>query len=223
LPTARMGIPGTGVVVSMTEGVHFELALALLALAVLAFAAVSRGPAGLALAAAREGRSQAAALGIDRSRLHLGAFVASAAIGGLAGALSVQLAGVADPSAYGPLLSSELFVAVLLGGEGRVLGPAVGAGLLVLIPGAARGLGSFPGVGLARYEPVLAAVLLVVGLLLGRGGVVRILERAFRSIGLRPHRSDSSVAPLPAGAAAVPRGGPAELRARGLSRRFGGV
>src|SRR5205823_4250830 len=84
------------------------------------------------------------------------------------------------------MLSFILFVAVLLAGEGRVLGPAVGAGLLVLIPGAARGLGSFAGVGLARYEPVLAAVLLVVGLLLGRGGVVRILERAFRSIGPRP-------------------------------------
>src|SRR5256714_237493 len=68
LPTARMGIPGTGVVVSMTEGVHFELALALLALTLLAFAAIARGPAGLALAAAREGPAQAAALGVARTR-----------------------------------------------------------------------------------------------------------------------------------------------------------
>src|SRR5207302_4708777 len=105
LPTARMGIPGTGIVTSMTEGVHYELALVLLALALLAFAAIARGPVGLALAAAREGPSQATAFGVDRTRLHFGAFVASAAIGGLAGALSVQLAGVADPSAYGPLLS----------------------------------------------------------------------------------------------------------------------
>ena len=58
----------------------------------------------------------AAALGVATARRRLGAFVASAAIGGLAGALAVQLPGVADAGEYGPYLSFKLFVAVLLGG-----------------------------------------------------------------------------------------------------------
>src|SRR5205814_8564709 len=41
LPTARMGIPGTGVVVSLAEGGHFALALSLRAPALLSFAAVA--------------------------------------------------------------------------------------------------------------------------------------------------------------------------------------
>ena len=42
LPTARVGIPGTGIAADLTEGVHYEIALVLLALAVGAFAIVSR-------------------------------------------------------------------------------------------------------------------------------------------------------------------------------------
>ncbi|MCA1832769.1 MAG: ATP-binding cassette domain-containing protein, partial [Actinobacteria bacterium] len=226
LPVERVGLPGAGVSAAFTPGVHYELALVLLALALVVFLAVARGPSGLAYAAVREGPAQASALGVDRSRLQLGAFVAAAGIGGLAGALSVQLAGVADPAGYGPLLSVELFVAVVLGGEGRVIGPAVGAALLALIPGAARGLGSFAGVGLARFEPVLAAALLVVGLLLGRGGAVGLAERAATAIGLRKRRHDEA---SPAETQETeepmltPRHGPATLAATEVSKRFGGV
>src|SRR5439155_1775326 len=114
LPAARVGLPGTGVRSSLTPGVHYEVALALLAVALVVFARVSRTAPGLALAAAREGPAQAAALGVDRFRVQLGAFTAAAVVGGLAGALAVQLAGVADPTAYGPLLSVDLFVAVVV-------------------------------------------------------------------------------------------------------------
>jgi branched-chain amino acid transport system permease protein len=222
LPAERAGLPFTGVSGVLSEGVHYEIALVLLGVALLAFVAVARGPVGLALAAAREGPSQASALGVDRSRLQLGVFVAAAVVGGLAGALSVQLAGVADPSSYGPLLSVELFVAVLLGGEGRILGPVVGAGLLAAIPGAARGLGSFAGVGLARYEPVLAAALLVVGLLLGRGGTVGLIQRGLSAVGMHT-RKRTAATPASPSADLAPRRGPLRLEATDLRRRFGGV
>ncbi|MCA1726514.1 MAG: branched-chain amino acid ABC transporter permease, partial [Actinobacteria bacterium] len=105
----------------LTVAGHFEVALGLLALAMLGLVALRRGPAGLALSAARQSPDAAAALGIRAERPQLGAFTASAAIGGLAGGLSVQLAGVADPGAYGPPLSVGLFVAVLVAGEGARL------------------------------------------------------------------------------------------------------
>jgi branched-chain amino acid transport system permease protein len=224
LPTGRLSFPGLGLEADLSETVHFELALLLLSLALLGFLAVSRGPLGLAMAAVRTGPSPASALGVRTTRLQLGALVAAAGIAGVAGALGVQLVGVADRTAYGPLLSVELFVAVLLGGTGRTLGPVVGAAILGLLPGVARGVGSLPGIGQAQFEPVLVAALLVVGLLLGRGGVIGLVEgviRRFRG-GAAPKtrriettRAESS--------AIAPRLGPATLEADGVSKHFGGV
>jgi branched-chain amino acid transport system permease protein len=91
----------------------------------------------------------------------------------------VQLAGVADPTAYGPLLSVTLFVAVLLGGAGTTWGPVVGATALAALPPLARVVGDAVGAPAERFEPVLAGALLLVALVVGRQGVVRILRSLF--------------------------------------------
>jgi branched-chain amino acid transport system permease protein len=80
---------------------HYELALALTALALLVVAAVGRSSIGLSLRAHRDTAAAAVSLGVRSDRLLLGAFTASAAIAGLAGSLAVQLAGVTDPNAFG--------------------------------------------------------------------------------------------------------------------------
>src|SRR5206468_10461 len=152
-------IPLLGAAVRLTPGVHLQVALWLVVAALLGFRAASRGSPGLGLAAVRSVPSQADALGIDGDRLLLGSFVTSAALGGVAGALSVHLVGVADPTAYGPLLSTELFIAVLLGGPGGTVGPMLGALVLVVTTGAARGLG-VAALGPVRYAPAIAAGLL---------------------------------------------------------------
>ena len=85
-----------------------------------------RAGAGIELRAARQVPAAASALGVATARRRLGAFVASAAIGGLAGGLAVQLAGVADAGEYGPYLSFRLLVAVLIGGVASAFGPAAG-------------------------------------------------------------------------------------------------
>jgi branched-chain amino acid transport system permease protein len=165
LPDARIRVPLLGATLRLTAGVHFEIALAVLALAVFAFLVVSRSPTGLHLAAVREGPAPAAAVGVAGGALQVGSFTAAAGLGGLAGALGVHLAGVADRVAYGPLLSFELFVAVLLGGAGSVLGPLWGTAVVVLIPGAVRGVGSISGgFGGEQYAPVITSALLLVAL-----------------------------------------------------------
>ena len=99
-------------------------------------AAGRRGPLG-APAVERRGPpargSRPSGRGASRSasratRLLLGAFVASAAVGGLAGSLAVQLAGVSDPNAFGPFTSFKLLVAVLLGGASYAGAGVVGVG-----------------------------------------------------------------------------------------------
>jgi len=130
--------------IPMTATIHYELALVLVALSILALFAITRGVPGLALSALRQRRAAALALGVRATRLRLGAFVASAAIGGLAGALSVQLAGIADAAGYGPFLSFKLFASVLLGGMTTAAGGLAGLGVISGIAHFAHWLGARP-------------------------------------------------------------------------------
>lgn len=217
---AAVPLPGTGGGVRLTPAIHFELALVLIALAVLAYWSLARSPAGLGLAAIRQGPAAAAAIGVRAGPLLMGAFVTSAAIGGLAGALAVLLLGVADPTAYGPLLSVELFVAVLLGGQGSAIGPLAGAAVLAVIPPAARALGSSAGIAPERFEPVLASVLLLGALLVGRAGVRGSGVPRLDLWGRHRRRARVEDAPTPTPPAPTR---PGSLDATGLAKRFGGI
>ena len=159
-----------------TPTVHFEVALALLTLTALGIAAVRRGAPGLELSALRQSPRLATSLGVPLARRRLGAFAASAFVAGLAGALSVQLAAVADPAAYDPFLSFKLLVAVLLGGAAATLGPAAGVAALGLIGLVSDPLARVLQLPLERFDTAVAAILLVFVLALGGGGIVPWLE-----------------------------------------------
>ena len=121
-PGAFGGSEGLALSPALSARAHYELALGLLALGVLAFAVLSRSGGGLQLAALRDHPGAAVAAGVQAPRLQARAFAFAAALAGIAGGLSVDLAGVADPTAYGPSLSFKLFVAVLIGGAASALG-----------------------------------------------------------------------------------------------------
>lgn len=186
---------------------HYELALALTLLAVLAYAALARAPIGLQLAAAREREPGAIALRVPVARLRTIATCASGAVAGLAGALAVHLAGVGDPSTYGPFLSFKLFVVVLIGGALSALGAVAGVIVLGVLSGAADAIGSLEHVAAAQAHTLLAAVMLLGIVSLGWDGIVRPGRRVRRSHpGAGPDRSS-----------------PSSLRARGLVKRYGDV
>jgi branched-chain amino acid transport system permease protein len=219
------GAQGIVVPSGLSVDAHYEVALALLAITIVVGASLARAGAGIELRAARQVPAAAAALGVATARRRLGAFVASAAIGGLAGGLAVQLAGVADAGEYGPYLSFRLLVAVLIGGVASAFGPAAGVAGLALVTGAAGLLGAVEGVESARFDPMLAALLLLAVLALGGEGIVPLL----RSLFPRPRREfERRESPL----AATPRRSPAPaerpapeplLVADSLTKRFGNV
>jgi branched-chain amino acid transport system permease protein len=249
LREAKLGISSLALTVRFTPAVHWEVAVVLVAISLAAFALLRRAPFGVGLAAARDHPAGAEALGIDPPAHRLRAFVVSALLGGLSGALAVHLIGVADTSTYGPLLSVELFVAVLLGGEGTVLGPIAGATVLVIVPRAASGVGRLAGVSPERFQPVIAGLLLVVAVIVGRGGVVRLTSELWNRLMVRyrtgeaadegggkmpedsgsgePDAQDGSrqgwPAALEAWQPAAPRGDDPLLQVEGASKSFGGV
>ena len=139
----------------------------------------------------------AAALGVPRGAARTRAFALCAALAGLAGALAVHLALVADPAAYGPLLSFQLLVACLVGGVASPVGPVVGIALVGLMGPAGEALGRVTGAETARS---------------GTGGIVPAIETR---LGARSRRA-ASEAPAERHARAGER-----LAAQGLVKRFG--
>jgi branched-chain amino acid transport system permease protein len=124
------GSQGYVVTSSLSATGHYELALLLTAAGVAGLSALRRSNVGIRLRAHRDHPAAAAGLGVPTSRLLLGAFVASSAVGGLAGSLAVQLAGVSDPNAFGPFTSFKLLAAVLLGGASYACAGIVGVAIL---------------------------------------------------------------------------------------------
>jgi branched-chain amino acid transport system permease protein len=198
------GAEGIALAGGPTPTEHYELALALTALAALAFLALVRSPFGLSLAAAREREGAARELRVAVVRLRVAAVTAAAAVAGLTGALSVQLAGVGDPTSYGPYLSFKLFVVVLLGGALAPLGAPAGVLVLGVLSVAADAIGSLEHVAASRSHALLAAVMLLGVVSLGWSGLLRAPRRTRRGGGAPPPRP--------------PRVG---LDARGLTKRYG--
>jgi ABC-type branched-subunit amino acid transport system ATPase component/ABC-type branched-subunit amino acid transport system permease subunit len=161
---AHLVSPSLGLDVTLTPGVHVVLAALVCVVVVLALLRIDRGPGGLDLAALREGPALAASLGIPVAARRRAVMTATAALGALSGAGTVALLGLVAPADVSPLLSLQLFVAVLVGGAARWWGPVVGVALLTALPHVASAL---PGDS-QRASGVLTALLLVVVLLVRR-------------------------------------------------------
>jgi branched-chain amino acid transport system permease protein len=94
---------------------------------------ITHSPFGRVLMAVRENEPRAISLGYKTQRYKLLAFVLSAGLSSLAGAMKVlvfQLASLTDVHWHA---SGEVVLMTLLGGVGTVLGPVVGAFLVVAI------------------------------------------------------------------------------------------
>jgi ABC-type branched-subunit amino acid transport system ATPase component/ABC-type branched-subunit amino acid transport system permease subunit len=196
-PSALVARP-LGLAWRLTPRWHVALAATLCALLVLGTRALGRGAVGLDLAALRQGPEAAASVGVNGAALRRTALAFAAAFGAVSGAGTALLLGVVAPTSVSPLLSIQLFVAVLVGGTANPYGPLLGVGLLLLLPSGG----------------VLTAVLLVAVLAL-REPVARRLDA------LRRKASHPLTEPPSADVEATP--GVVAVDARGVAKHYGGV
>jgi ABC-type branched-subunit amino acid transport system ATPase component len=216
-PGISGGAQGYVVTSTLDPTAHYVLAVTLTILLVVAGIALQRSSVGVRLRALRDYPAAAVRLGAPREKLLLGAFTASAAVAGLAGSLSVQLAGVSDPNEFGPFTAFKLLVAVLIGGAAFAGAGPVGILIVGGIALVVRGWSAAGGGSSEQLEPLLAAILLLLVLGLGSDGLLPALAR-FRE----RHRPRRRAARAPA-APFIRRRRPAELSAHGLRKRFGGL
>ncbi|UPV98914.1 branched-chain amino acid ABC transporter permease [Halorussus gelatinilyticus] len=108
---------------------NYYLAFGLFVFVLLLLLAVTRSDAGAVFTAIREDEEAVAAAGLNPAKFKIFAFVLSAAVGGLGGAMFVHTPSVGSPQPSQLLVltvSIEVIIASVLGGMGTIVGPAVG-------------------------------------------------------------------------------------------------
>jgi branched-chain amino acid transport system permease protein len=138
----------------------YWIAVGFVGLSLVLIHAIENSRFGAYLLAVRENEDAAKALGVDVTRVKLGAMTVSAAITAAAGCFYAQYFLFIDAGiAYGPWISIEALLAPIIGGVGTVLGPLLGA-LVVRTLGEATKLiaGDAPGLDLVIYGVVLVVV-----------------------------------------------------------------
>lgn len=151
---------------------YFTICATLLALTLLFTAVIIRSRFGLALQAARQNSQRTVAVGIRPFGIRLTAFVLSAMITGLAGALYADLNRFVSPAMLSWHMSGEIMVFVILGGVGRHFGPIAGAALFILLE---HLLG-----GVSDYWHALLGLLLLVIVLFAPGGLIGLAVQGKR-------------------------------------------
>ena len=137
-------------------------------------------PFGMILKAIRENEPRAISLGYATAQYKLGAFVMSAALAGMAGglkALVMQFATLTDVDWH---MSGQVVLMTLIGGIGTLLGPVLGAGIVIALQNLLA-TSAFP-------VTIITGLVFMICVMLFRRGLIGELahSRLGRALGLRP-------------------------------------
>lgn len=158
----------------------YYFVLAVFVLGLLVIWRFVNSPFGMILKAIRENENRAISLGYATAQYKLGAFVMSAALSGLAGglkALVMQFATLTDVDWH---MSGQVVLMTLIGGIGTLLGPVVGAGIVIALQNRLA-TSAFP-------VTIITGLVFMICVMLFRRGLVGELahSRLGRAMGLRP-------------------------------------
>lgn len=169
VPAAKLAAAGG----PSTSLARFYLALAALTVGFLAAALFVTSPYGRLLQAAKDNPLRAQFLGLNIERFKLVCFIFSGALAGLAGSVNAVIMQHVDAGLFHIFFSVSPLVWTFVGGIGTLVGPVLGA--VVLVP-MEDYLGSWLG-----YPRLFAGLLLIAVTLLSTGGLVALFRiRGFR-------------------------------------------
>ena len=173
-----------------SRAVFYWVILGLVAASLLVTHLIERSRFGAWLIAVRENEDAATALGVNATRIKLGAMIISAAITAAAGCFYAQYFLFIDSGiAYGTWISVEALLTPIIGGVGTVFGPLLGALVVKLLgEGAKLVAGDAPGLNLIVYGAVLVLVIAF-----APRGLIGVLAASCRRFTRRPPASGSSV------------------------------
>lgn len=166
VPRPKLGLPW-----SLADGIPFYYFILLFFVLVAAVLfVIVRSPFGRALVGIRESEARMEVLGYNVWLYKYVAFVLAGFFAGVAGNLFAYYNGFVSPSYLSVIFSATALIMVILGGAGTLIGPAIGAALIVYLENAIS-------VFTQRWLFVLGIVYVTVTLFAPRGLVGLIRER----------------------------------------------
>ena len=187
------------------------LSIVLVAALVLLFARLRDSRWGLAMRATRDAEAASQSVGLNLLMVRSAAFVISAFLAGIAGALFAALNNFISPESFPFIQSITFLLVVLVGGPGTLLGPVACAVVVVLLP---EMLGF-----LEEYRLLFFGALLLAVLLAAPEGIMGFVEkRLFRRAPQTPRAARREVNEFLAR-----KDAPEGLRIEALSVAFGGT
>jgi branched-chain amino acid transport system permease protein len=153
----------------------YFLIVAVMALSLLASFAIRNSKFGLGLLAIGQNEDAAATLGVPTPLFKALVYSASAMLPAVAGAIYFFKSGIIEPGgAFNLGLSIEAIVMVMLGGQGTVIGPALGAFLYEELRGALLTAEAF-----SHFQLVIAGALLLLIVLFVPAGLMGFVRGRF--------------------------------------------
>jgi branched-chain amino acid transport system permease protein len=160
-----LNIPAVGGATGFTDAIPITNFFWIFGVAVLTITIVrniANSTFGRALGAVRADEIAAEAMGVNTTRYKVLAFVVSAGLAGMAGALSGQLfANPLNPQNLNFVKSIEVVVMIVLGGIGSITGAVFGATTLTILPEALRTFDQqLPGLRMVVYALLLILLMI---------------------------------------------------------------
>lgn len=121
---------------------------------------------GRALKALKDDEIAAAAMGIDIARSKIAAFVISAAIAGLAGALYAHYIRFLNPDSFSLDVSIRIFMMMIIGGVGNIAGSLLGSFVVYILPEILRPL--------QDYYYMIWGIIVILVMLFLPGGLISL-------------------------------------------------
>jgi branched-chain amino acid transport system permease protein len=167
-----------GIVLTSARG-FYGMTLIVFLVAVAAVAIFVRSPFGAALAGTRDQPRRMNALGFHVWMIRFGAFMFSGLLTATAGILFVYYNEFISPQTLALTASAEALLMVISGGAGTLLGPIVGAALVVIIKNVVSAY-------VVRWNFMLGAIFVAIVVFMPEGlvpGAVRLSRSAWRAVG----------------------------------------
>jgi branched-chain amino acid transport system permease protein len=211
------GLSRPDTLLGLTSGdaiVVYYLAVGLFLLVLGILLAVTRSDAGRIFTAIRESEDAVSSAGLNPAKYKVFAFVLSAAVGGLAGAVFVHTPiGSASPGTLLNLtLNIEIVIAAVIGGMGTIVGAAVGGLVFFLLQGLLGNIEFLSKIDIALFGALTLAIIYLLP-----GGLMRGAVQAGRAV---LDRTDSDVATD--GGQPDPEATPVRTVIRNWRRQLGG-
>jgi branched-chain amino acid transport system permease protein len=181
--------------ISLTSASAFyDMTLLVFLIAVAAVAIFVRSPFGAALAGTRDQPRRMNALGFHVWMIRFGAFMFSGLLTAVAGILFVYYNKFISPQTLALPASAEALLMVISGGAGTLLGPVVGAALVVIVKNVVSGV-RLDGSGVAvfvvnqlfqHWNFLLGAIFVLIVVFMPEGlvpGAARLSRAAWRAVG----------------------------------------